>query len=70
MDSLHPALLQAVQISAEIVEFCKFLEPTPEEEDARESSLERISDLVKSMFPSARIQLFGSYLTGSYQLKF
>lgn len=51
-------------LSAEIVEFCRFLEPTVEEDEAREEALARISEVVRSMFPSAEVKTFGSYVTG------
>lgn len=51
-------------MSAEIVEFCRFLEPTREEDETREEALGRITDIVLKMFPSAQVKLFGSFATG------
>ena len=52
------------KFNAEIVEFCRFLEPTKEEDDIREEALRRITDIVLGMFPSAQVKLFGSFATG------
>ena len=49
---------------AEIVEFCRFLEPTLEEDEARREALLRITEIVCSMFPAAEVKTFGSYVTG------
>ena len=51
-------------MAAEVVEFCRFLEPTIDEDEARKEALSRISDIVCSMFPSAEVKVFGSYVTG------
>ena len=46
------------------MEFCRFLEPTREEDEMREEALRRITEIVLKMFPSAEVKLFGSFATG------
>ncbi len=40
------------------------MEPTEEEDAARQEALERITQVVQSMFPNATVSIFGSYVTG------
>lgn len=51
-------------VCAEIVAFCQFLEPTPEEATMRQEAVDRIAELVTSIFPSAKVKPFGSFVTG------
>ena len=52
--------------NTEIVEFCRFLEPTPEETAGRYAAIARVTDVVQSLFPRAEVQVFGSFVTGAY----
>lgn len=49
---------------AEIVEFCRFLEPTAEEATMREAATERVRQAIVEVFPTASVQVFGSFVTG------
>ena len=49
---------------AEIVEFCRFLEPTPAEAAMREAATQRVRQAIVDVFPTASVQVFGSYVTG------
>lgn len=49
---------------AEIVEFCRFLEPTAREAAVREAATERVRQAIVEVFPSASVQVFGSFVTG------
>ena len=49
---------------AEIVEFCRFLEPTAQEAAMREAATERVRQAIINIFPTASVQVFGSFVTG------
>jgi DNA polymerase sigma len=51
---------------AEIVEFCRFLEPTEEEGAARAAATARVAGVVTTIWPDAVVEAFGSYATGLY----
>lgn len=52
-------------VHAEIVEFCRFLEPTAQEAAMREAATERVRQAIMTIFPTASVQVFGSFVTGS-----
>ncbi|KAK7856579.1 non-canonical poly(a) rna polymerase papd5 [Quercus suber] len=52
--------------SIKIVDFCDFLSPTPEEQAARNTAVERVSDVVKHIWPHSKVEVFGSFKTGLY----
>lgn len=41
--------------SIEIVDFCDFLSPTPEEQDARNTAIERVSDVIKYIWSNCEV---------------
>lgn len=49
---------------AEVVEFCRYLAPSPAESAARQAAIDAIEDVVTSIWPKARLQVFGSFATG------
>ena len=49
---------------AEIVEFCRFLEPTAEEAATREAATQRIRQAIIELYSNASVQVFGSFVTG------
>ena len=49
---------------AEIVEFCRFLEPTAEEAAMREAATQRVRQSITEVYASASVQVFGSFVTG------
>uniref|UniRef100_A0A803MHC9 polynucleotide adenylyltransferase n=1 Tax=Chenopodium quinoa TaxID=63459 RepID=A0A803MHC9_CHEQI len=55
-----------LQLHKEILDFCDFLSPTPEEAAARNAAIERVSDVIKYIWPYCRVEVFGSYRTGLY----
>ena len=55
-----------VRLHAEIVDFCRFLEPTAEEAAARAAAVERVRAVVMGIWPEARFEVHGSFATGMY----
>ena len=55
-----------LRLHAEIVDFCRFLEPTAEEQKTREESVERVRAAVSAIWPEARFEVHGSFATGMY----
>ena len=53
---------------AEIVEFCRFLEPTAEEAAAREAATQRVRQAIIELYANASVQVFGSLVTGQLAL--
>ncbi|XP_070663723.1 uncharacterized protein [Malus domestica] len=43
-----------LQLHKEIVDFCDFLSPTPEEQESRSAAVQRVSDLIKYIFPRSK----------------
>ncbi|XP_056300550.1 terminal nucleotidyltransferase 4A-like [Pseudoliparis swirei] len=50
----------------EIVDFFNFMSPRPEEEAMRRAVVNRIEGVIKDMWPTARVEIFGSFSTGLY----
>ncbi|XP_065676739.1 terminal nucleotidyltransferase 4A-like isoform X1 [Hydra vulgaris] len=50
----------------EIIDFYNYMAPMPEEEMMRNDVIQRITDLVVSIWPSAKIEVFGSFRTNIY----
>ena len=40
---------------AEIVDFCDFLSPTPEEQAARDAAVDSVFDVIKYIWPACRV---------------
>ncbi|CAA0815976.1 Nucleotidyltransferase family protein [Striga hermonthica] len=55
-----------LRLHKEILDFCEFLSPTPEEQESRNAAIESVSDVVKYIWPSAEVEVFGSFKTGLY----
>lgn len=55
-----------LQLHQEILDFCEFLSPTPEEEASRSASVESVFDVVKYIWPECEVEVFGSFRTGLY----
>ncbi|KAJ8755076.1 hypothetical protein K2173_016705 [Erythroxylum novogranatense] len=55
-----------MQLHKEIVDFCDFLSPTPEEQASRNTAVEGVSDLIKYIWPNCKVEVFGSFRTGLY----
>ncbi|XP_057845495.2 uncharacterized protein LOC131054877 isoform X2 [Cryptomeria japonica] len=50
----------------EIMDLCHFLSPTPEEQAARIAAVERVSGVIKYIWPDCQVKVFGSFGTGLY----
>ncbi|KAF7652196.1 hypothetical protein LDENG_00100040 [Lucifuga dentata] len=50
----------------EIVDFFDFMSPRPEEEAMRRDVVNRIENVIKDLWPTARVEIFGSFSTGLY----
>ncbi|XP_027869322.1 terminal nucleotidyltransferase 4A-like [Xiphophorus couchianus] len=50
----------------EIMDFFSFMSPRPEEEAMRRDVVNRIESVIKDLWPTARVQIFGSFSTGLY----
>ncbi|MCJ1305231.1 hypothetical protein MMC08_008045 [Hypocenomyce scalaris] len=55
-----------LRLHTEIVEFCRFLEPTAQEAAMREAATQRVRQSIVEVYPSASVQVFGSFVTGLY----
>ena len=55
-----------LRLHQEIVEFAKFLQPTAQERRKRQDAIARVKEVIVSLWPSARVEVFGSYETGLY----
>ena len=61
----YPALPPLVPPSAEVVELCRYLAPSPAEAQARQAAIDRIEEVVVSIWPKTRVEVFGSFATGA-----
>ncbi|XP_059801109.1 terminal nucleotidyltransferase 4A isoform X2 [Hypanus sabinus] len=50
----------------EVLDFYNFMSPRPEEEAMRKEVVKRIESVIKELWPSADVQIFGSFSTGLY----
>lgn len=48
------------------MEFCRYLEPSPEETAQRQAAVDRVQAVVRAIWPEAELQVFGSFATGLY----
>ncbi|XP_042483611.1 terminal nucleotidyltransferase 4B [Macadamia integrifolia] len=55
-----------LQLHKEILDFCSFLSPTPEEQASRAQAVDCVSEVIKYIWPHCRVEVFGSYRTGLY----
>ncbi|KAL2466826.1 Nucleotidyltransferase family protein [Abeliophyllum distichum] len=55
-----------LQLHREILDFCDFLSPTPEEQASRNAAIESVFDVIKYIWPKATAEIFGSFKTGLY----
>lgn len=44
-------------VHAEIIDFCDFLSPTPEEQTSRNAAIESVSDVIKYIWGNAKVRL-------------
>lgn len=50
----------------EIVDFYHFMSPRPEEEAMRRNVVNRIEAVIKNLWPTTKVEIFGSFSTGLY----
>ncbi|GFP90215.1 non-canonical poly(A) RNA polymerase papd5 [Phtheirospermum japonicum] len=55
-----------LRLHKEILDFCDFLSPTPEEQESRNAAIASVSDVIKYIWPDAEVEVFGSFKTGLY----
>ncbi|XP_078168736.1 nucleotidyltransferase family protein isoform X2 [Carex rostrata] len=55
-----------LQLHKEILDFCDFVAPTPEEEESRTAAVKRVSDVIKHIWSDCKVEMFGSFRTGLY----
>lgn len=55
-----------LQLHKEIVDFCDFLSPTPEEQASRNEAIKSVFGVIKYIWPSCNVEVFGSFRTGLY----
>ncbi|ONK79222.1 uncharacterized protein A4U43_C01F4170 [Asparagus officinalis] len=55
-----------IQLHKEIIDFCNFVSPTPEEEASRSAAMQGVLDVVKYIWPHSKVEVFGSFRTGLY----
>ncbi|XP_075044951.1 terminal nucleotidyltransferase 4B isoform X2 [Mixophyes fleayi] len=57
---------EVIGLHEEILDFYKYMSPRPEEEKMRMEVVNRIENVIKNLWPSADVQIFGSFKTGLY----
>ncbi|XP_073515469.1 terminal nucleotidyltransferase 4B isoform X1 [Phyllobates terribilis] len=57
---------EVIGLHEEILDFYKYMSPRPEEETMRMEVVNRIESVIKELWPSADVQIFGSFKTGLY----
>ncbi|XP_059301184.1 uncharacterized protein LOC132053251 isoform X1 [Lycium ferocissimum] len=55
-----------LQLHKEIIDFCEFLSPTPEEQASRNEAIECVFDVIRYIWPNCKPEVFGSFKTGLY----
>ncbi|OVA14928.1 PAP/25A-associated [Macleaya cordata] len=55
-----------IQLHKEILDFCDFLSPTPEEQASRNTAVDSVFDVIKYIWPHCNVEVFGSFKTGLY----
>ncbi|KAG1346779.1 terminal nucleotidyltransferase 4A [Cocos nucifera] len=55
-----------LQLHKEILDFCDFVSPTPEEQASRSAAVQRVFEVVKHIWLHCRVEVFGSFRTGLY----
>ena len=55
-----------LRLHEEILAFARFVAPTKQERNAREEAVERVRQVIESIWKNAQLQVFGSFATGLY----
>ncbi|KAJ3597708.1 hypothetical protein NHX12_001225 [Muraenolepis orangiensis] len=60
------SLWKSRRLHEEIVDFFNFMSPRPEEEAMRRNVVNKIEGVIKDLWPTSRVEIFGSFSTGLY----
>ncbi|MCO5596595.1 hypothetical protein L7F22_050661 [Adiantum nelumboides] len=55
-----------LELHQEIVAFCDLVSPTSEDHHLRTEAVQRVSDVIKSVWKKCQVNVFGSFATGLY----
>lgn len=66
LNAYNTILSPMARLHKEIVDLERFVMPTQPEQQARESAINRVSEVARSIWPRSRLEPFGSYKTGLY----
>ncbi|XP_020105988.1 non-canonical poly(A) RNA polymerase PAPD5 isoform X1 [Ananas comosus] len=55
-----------LQLHKEILDFCVFVSPTPEEQASRAAAVHSVFEVIKHIWPQCKVEVFGSFRTGLY----
>ncbi|KAH7851322.1 hypothetical protein Vadar_009801 [Vaccinium darrowii] len=55
-----------LQLHKEILDFCNFLSPTPEEQASRNAAVQSVFEVIHYIWPNCKVEVFGSFKTGLY----
>ncbi|GAX78006.1 hypothetical protein CEUSTIGMA_g5448.t1 [Chlamydomonas eustigma] len=55
-----------LRLHQEIVFLVELLHPTPQEEAERKDAVAAVTEVIKTVFPEAQVEVFGSFATGLY----
>ncbi|XP_019706880.1 uncharacterized protein [Elaeis guineensis] len=55
-----------LQLHKEILDFCDFVSPTPEERASRAAAVQCVFEIIKHIWPHSKVEVFGSFRTGLY----
>ena len=58
--------LESYRLHEEILDFCAYISPKENEDSIRKNLVEKIRNIVLSVFPNTRVMFFGSMMTGLY----
>ena len=59
-----PGSCALLRLHEEVLDFARFMSPTPSEQEYADGALMRIADAVKHLYPDARVEVFGSRANG------
>ncbi|KAI1243165.1 hypothetical protein IHE44_0000747 [Lamprotornis superbus] len=64
--ALSKSIQPLIRLHEEIIDFYDFMSPRPEEAAMRREVVKRIETVIKDLWPTADVQIFGSFSTGLY----
>jgi len=70
IEHTSPSLYKVgIDVRPEVANFCRFVAPSKDETAARVDAVERVAAVVKAIWPSATVEVFGSFVTGKVALQ-